>query len=532
MKNILLFFVLISSAIFAQNNVKVDLSNPNSTIYTHLYFLQEDSYHPEKAAKTIYGLEEEKAIEIAIKLKKILDGKGLKVDFSRVPKDSMYADTTDYKIGYKYVLFPYQMPEIFVEKIGNNWYYAVETVNSVEEIYASVFPWYTEKLQQIIPEFGHIKFLKIELWQYLGLALLIVLCFVLFYVLKKLVYFLLQKMQFFIIHIKNDNINTALKKLTRPVVLLLLMGVVKTLLPSLGLQLDVNTVLFLGLNIMVTVFWIFVFLKLVNVAMRIYGEYAEKTHSKLDDQLVPILHNFLTGVVIFIGLLKLLTLFGVEPVTVIAGASIGGLAVALASQDTVKNLIGTVMIFLDKPFHIGDWIEAGEVVGTVEKVGFRSTRVRAADTSIYQIPNSSLAEMVVNNKGLRAFRRYQTNLGLRYDTPPELIEAFVMGVRKIIEQHPATRDDAFNVEFSGFGDSALLIMLNVYFTALDWGEEQASKHNIHIAILKLAKEIGVDFAFPSTTVFIEQFPEKKQYNLNYNIDKNRLQQIIDNINQK
>ncbi len=532
MKNILLFFVLIFSTIFAQNNVKVDLSNPNSTIYTHLYFLQEDSYHPEKAAKTIYGLEEEKAIEIAIKLKKILDGKGLKVDFSRVPKDSMYADTTDYKIGYKYVLFPYQMPEIYVEKIGNNWYYATETVNRVDEIYASVFPWYTEKLQQIIPEFGHIKFLKIELWQYLGLALLIVLCFVLFYVLKKLVYFLLQKMQFFIIHIKNDNINAALKKLTRPVVLLLLMGVVKTLLPSLGLQLDVNTVLFLGLNIMVTVFWIFVFLKLVNVAMRIYGEYAEKTHSKLDDQLVPILHNFLTGVVIFIGLLKLLTLFGVEPVTVIAGASIGGLAVALASQDTVKNLIGTVMIFLDKPFHIGDWIEAGEVVGTVEKVGFRSTRVRAADTSIYQIPNSSLAEMVVNNKGLRAFRRYQTNLGLRYDTPPELIEAFVMGVRKIIEQHPATRDDAFNVEFSGFGDSALLIMLNVYFTALDWGEEQASKHNIHIAILKLAKEIGVDFAFPSTTVFIEQFPEKKQYNLNYNIDKNRLQQIIDNINQK
>lgn len=532
MKNILLFFVLIFSTIFAQNNVKVDLSNPNSTIYTHLYFLQEDSYHPEKAAKTIYGLEEEKAIEIAIKLKKILDGKGLKVDFSRVPKDSMYADTTDYKIGYKYVLFPYQMPEIYVEKIGNNWYYATETVNRVDEIYASVFPWYTEKLQQIIPEFGHIKFLKIELWQYLGLALLIVLCFVLFYVLKKLVYFLLQKMQFFIIHIKNDNINAALKKLTRPVVLLLLMGVVKTLLPSLGLQLDVNTVLFLGLNIMVTVFWIFVFLKLVNVAMRIYGEYAEKTHSKLDDQLVPILHNFLTGVVIFIGLLKLLTLFGVEPVTVIAGASIGGLAVALASQDTVKNLIGTVMIFLDKPFHIGDWIEAGEVVGTVEKVGFRSTRVRAADTSIYQIPNSSLAEMVVNNKGLRAFRRYQTNLGLRYDTPPELIEAFVMGVRKIIEQHPATRDDAFNVEFSGFGDSALLIMLNVYFTALDWGEEQASKHNIHIAILKLAKEVGVDFAFPSTTVFIEQFPEKKQYNLNYNIDKNRLQQIIDNINQK
>jgi MscS family membrane protein len=190
------------------------------------------------------------------------------------------------------------------------------------------------------------------------------------------------------------------------------------------------------------------------------------------------------------------------------------------------------MIFLDKPFRIGDWIEAGEVVGTVETVGFRSTTVRAADTSVYQIPNSTLSEMVVNNKGLRAFRRYTTHLGVRYDTPPELIEAFITGVRKIIELHPATRDDAFNVEFSGFGDSALLILVNVYFTALDWNEEQASKHSIHMAILKLAAELGVEFAFPSTTVMIEQFPEKKGLDVQYNIDDKKIQQIIDNTGKK
>ena len=280
---------------------------------------------------------------------------------------------------------------------------------------------------------------------------------------------------------------------------------------------------------MVTVFWIYVFLKLVKVVMDIYADYAESTHGKLDDQLVPILYNFLKGLVLFLGLLKLLTLFGVEPVTVIAGASIGGIAVALASQDTVKNFIGTIMIFVDKPFHIGDWIEAGIVAGTVESVGFRSTTVRAADTSVYQIPNSTLSEMVVNNKGLRAYRRYTTTLGLRYDTPPELIDAFVKGVRKIIELHPATRDDAFNVEFSGFGDSSLEILLNVYFVQLGWNEEQASKHSLHIAILKLAAEIGVDFAFPSTTVMIEQFPEKKNIAVDYNIEEDRIKNIIENL---
>mgnify|MGYP000577076584 FL=1 len=209
-----------------------------------------------------------------------------------------------------------------------------------------------------------------------------------------------------------------------------------------------------------------------------------------------------------------------------AGATIGGLAVALASQDTVKNLIGTIMIFIDKPFHIEDWIETGEFSGTVEKVGFRSTSVRAADTSVYQIPNSKLSEIVINNKGLRLFRRYNTNLGVRYDTPPELIEAFVKGVREIVIAHPETLSDSYNVEFSGFGDSALLVMVNVYFKSLAWSKEQSSKHRLHMAIVKLAKALGVDFAFPSSTVMIENFPEKKGFNPNYNIDTNSMNGAI------
>ena len=301
---------------------------------------------------------------------------------------------------------------------------------------------------------------------------------------------------------------------------------VNKIFPSLQFGLDINTWVLLLLHIAETIFWIYVFLKLVQVVMFIYGEFAQKTHGRLDDQLVPILDSFFTGLVIVFGVFKLLVLFGVDATTILAGATIGGLAVALASQDTVKNLIGTIMIFLDKPFHIEDWIEAGEVVGTVEKVGFRSTSVRAADTSVYQIPNSKLSEIVINNKGLRLFRRYNTNLGLRYDTPPELIEAFVKGVRELIIAHPETRSDSFNVEFTGFGDSALLIMINVYFKSLAWGIEQSSKHRLHISIVKLAKELGVDFAFPSTTVTIEQFPEKEGISLKYDINRERTDAVV------
>ena len=129
--------------------------------------------------------------------------------------------------------------------------------------------------------------------------------------------------------------------------------------------------------------------------------------------------------------LHVLTVFGVDPATVLAGASIGGIAVAFAAQDSVKNLIGTMVIFLDKPFQLGDWVQFGAVEGSVEEVGFRSTKIRAADTTLFQVPNSKISEADINNKGLRVFRRYTTEIGVRYDTPPELIEAFVEGIKKI-----------------------------------------------------------------------------------------------------
>lgn len=529
MKKISLIFLFIVTFSFAQDKVKVDLSNPNATIYTHLYFLQPNSYNETNAAQTIYGYQGEEAAEIAVKLKKILDGKGLKVDFTKVPFDPNYADTLGLSRTYRYVLFPNNYPKIYVEKIDGKWYYSRETANLVPALYNDIYPWYADKLQEFIPDVGHKKILGMQVWQYILLLMLLAITVGLFFILHKVFYFILRRIQYILVHKSNLKINTGLKKLSRPLVLLVLTHFVKTLLPLLLLPLDLNTFLFLSINIMVTVFWIFVFLKLVHAVMDVYADYAESTHQKLDDQLVPILRNFLTGIVLFLGLLKMLTLFGVQPVTVIAGASIGGLALALASQDTVKNLIGTLMIFVDKPFHIGDWIEAGDVIGTVETVGFRSTTVRAADTSVYQIPNSTLSEMVVNNKGLRSFRRYQTKLGIRYDTPPQLIEAFVTGIRKIIDIHPGTRNGAYNVEFISFGDSALEVLLNVYFVELDWNLEQSSKHALHMAILNLASELGIEFAFPSSTVIIEQFPEKTSLATKYDLNKNRIQKILDNI---
>ncbi len=532
MKKLLIVLLLIVSAsLFSQESVQVDLSNPNATIYTHIYFLMPDSYDPEKSAKTIHGVSDSEAISIAIKIKEIFDGKGKLVDFDKIPKDPSYLDTIFTVQNNlmqhlnRFVPFPNDLPEIYVEKIDNSWYYSKETLDVIDEIYATTFPWEFTWLQKQFPEFFQKVMYGFLIWKPIGLLFLAILCVLLFYLLNPITFFVLKQFQKLIYKNSFNELFDLLHELARPIVFILIIKVIEKVLPSFQL-LTFNTFLFLGLRISETIFWVFVFYKLAKLLLSVYKDYTKKTHSKLDDQLAPILSKITTTMIIIIGFLHILTLFGVNPTAVIAGASIGGIAIAFAAQDSVKNLIGTIVIFLDKPFHIGDWIEMGSVVGTVESVGLRSTRVRAADTSIYQIPNGKITELEINNMGLRLYRRYSTTLGIRYDTPPVLIEAFVKGIRELIKEHPETRSEAYNVEFTGFGDSSLNILVNMYFKKLDWGSEQSSKHRLHIAIVKLAAALNVEFAFPSSTLMIEQFPEKGNIYMKYDTDKNSINESI------
>lgn len=531
MKKILFLFLFVNAFTFAQNNVKVDLSNPNATLYTHLYFLMPDSYDIAKASMTIKGLPKKEANEKARKIKEVLDGKGLRVDFEKVPKDSNYLDTISEsnldinKSLNRYAPFPVRLPEIYVEKVGSRWYFSKETIEKIDKIYSDTFPWEFTWFEKKFPKLFKETIFGVLVWKPVGFIILILICIVLYFILTPIILFILKALQKIFVKKLNFKSTGILQELTRPLVFIILVKFFKKTFPSLQL-LDLNAFFVIGLRVAETIFWVFVFLKLIKLILNLYYDLTKKTNTRLDRQLAPIINKLVLGLVVFIGFLHILTIFGVNPTTVMAGASIGGIAIAFAAQDSVKNLIGTVVIFLDKPFHLGDWVVIGGVEGTVEKVGFRSTRVRAADTTLFQIPNSLVSEAEINNKGLRTFRRYNTELGIRYDTPPELIEAFVNGIREIIVAHPDTESHSFNVEFTGFGDSALLIMVNVFFKHLDWGSEQSSKHRLHIAIVKLAAALGVDFAFPSSTLMIEQLPGQESLALKYNTNEKDINSSI------
>ena len=151
--------------------------------------------------------------------------------------------------------------------------------------------------------------------------------------------------------------------------------------------------------------------------------------------------------------------------SLVAGLGLGGLAIALAAQDTVRNVLGGVTIFADKPFEVGDWVVVDGVEGTVETVGFRSTRVRTFYNSLVSVPNGNLMNAGIDNMGQRRWRRYKTTLGVGYHTKPDQMQAFVEGIRAIIQASPGMRQDYYIVEFHGFGATSLDVLVYCFMDA-------------------------------------------------------------------
>ncbi len=535
MKKLIFLFLFISLSSFAQKVQKVNLSNPNATLYTHVYFLMPEHYDIAKSARTVKGLKAGEAQFVAKRIKEIFDGNGLILDFSKVPIDANYIDTVNFGVrtlehnANRYAPFPVRLPGVYIEKSGKNWYFSQETVDNLDKIYKKTFPIEFSWFNRRFPEFFQTAVNGVLIWKPIAAVITLIICVILFYILEPIMFFILRLFQrIFFRKISDGRTMTILHELAKPIVFIVIIRFINKVLPSFQMV-KLNALLLTGLRIAETVFWIFVILKLLKVVLNFYHEHNPEEKTKLDRQLAPILNKVLQGIVVLIGFLHILTLFGVDPTTVLAGASIGGVAVAFAAQDSVKNLIGTMVIFLDKPFQLDDWIQFAGVEGSVEKVGFRSTQIRAADTTLFQVPNSKISEADINNKGLRVFRRYTTEVGVRYDTPPDLIEAFIVGIKKLIALHPSTKSQSYNVDLISFGASSLNIMVNVYFKGLDWGQEQESKHILHLGIVRLAATLGVQFAFPSTTMMIEEFPGKESLAPIYMKDKTEIDKQLKKI---
>ncbi len=231
---------------------------------------------------------------------------------------------------------------------------------------------------------------------------------------------------------------------------------------------------------------------------------AAQTESKVDDGLIPFAID-LTKVLVYIFALVIIlgNVFNVNITALVAGLGVGGVAIALASKESIENLLGSFTIFFDKPFAVGDVITLGGVTGKVEKVGFRSTRIRTFDKSIVTVPNKNVINTELDNLGVRPVRRVKFNIGLTYDTTIEQIKNIVNDIQKLVDDHPMTNEDG-RVRFLSFGASSLDIMVLYYVNSPEWEDLINTQQKINYNIIEIVNKHKSEFAFPSTSVYIEK----------------------------
>jgi MscS family membrane protein len=213
--------------------------------------------------------------------------------------------------------------------------------------------------------------------------------------------------------------------------------------------------------------------------------------------IIPLLRKIGKAAIAILGLLFLLQNFGFNVAALIAGLGIGGVALALASQKSVENLLGGIMLALDQPVRVGDFCRYGDgKTGTVEDVGLRSTRIRTMERTLVSIPNADFSSLQLENFTLRERILLQTTIGLRYETTAEQMADILAKLRELLHGHPRLADDTIRVRFIGFSPTALNVELFSYTNTSEYAEFMEIREVLFLKVLEIVRNAGTDFAFP------------------------------------
>ena len=259
-----------------------------------------------------------------------------------------------------------------------------------------------------------------------------------------------------------------------------------------------------GLNLTVIFAFVYLLLKAIDLALGFWkARHSATADGAFSEQLFPILRKSLKIFVLVVAFLFICdNVFNYDIKTILASLSIGGLALGLAAQDTLSNFFGAVVVFVDKPFRIGDAIKLPEAEGVVESIGMRSTRVRNIDGHLITVPNKTMGNATITNITSRPTIKSQTDIGITYDTSVEKLKRALTVLEEIYKAHPKTHDVL--IAFNKFADSALNIQVIHWWKSTDPKEQLLGMQELNLAVKKRFDEEGISFAFPSQTVYLKQ----------------------------
>lgn len=244
--------------------------------------------------------------------------------------------------------------------------------------------------------------------------------------------------------------------------------------------------------------------QLIEVIAIWLHQHASHSDSKMQGMLVPIVRTSLQVTVIALTALQVVQSLTDKPLTtIIAGLGVGGLAVALAAQDTIKHFFGSLVLFADKPFQVGDRITVDSSDGVVELVGFRSTRIRTLEGALVTIPNGDLANKTIMNIGCRPFIRHRAIINVTYDTSPEKLNRALEIIQNILKNHEGMQPELPpRVVFEEFASASLNILVMFWYHPADYWKFKSFVERVNFQILEKFNAEGIDFAFPTQTIHL------------------------------
>jgi MscS family membrane protein len=215
-----------------------------------------------------------------------------------------------------------------------------------------------------------------------------------------------------------------------------------------------------------------------------------------------LIRRVMDGLILFAGLLFSLYHFGINPTAALAGLGVGGIAVALAAQKTLENVIGGISLIADQAVRAGDALKLGDISGTVEDVGLRSTRIRTSDRTLVSVPNGQMANMSLETLSARDKFWFHPLVGLRYETTPVQLRAVLAGLRKLLSEHSRVDSVSVRVRFLRFAAFSLDVDVFAYVLARDWDHFLEIQEELLFSIMDVVQQAGAEFAFPSQTMYL------------------------------
>jgi len=443
--------------------------------------------------------------DLAIKLKEAIDRIEF-IDFRTIPDDPHGPPWT-----FKYIA-GISAEIVIAPDADGEWLFTAGTVARIEDLYAfyearpkvagvggsgmdlSPSLWLRSK----VPESLRAKVLGLEAWQWVGLVALLLLA----WIIARIARFMLRgPVQSFLdrrrLAVPGELVYRVLEPLG-----VVAMGVLFVLgLRWLGLPAELAAVTVLVAKFIAAVGVVRFAFRAIDIVTHVLKARAALTPSRFDDLIVPFFDKSAKVIVVALGIVFIADVFGISPASLLAGLGIGGLALALAAQDTVKNLFGSLTVILDRPFEIGDDVKIGsDIEGTVEHVGFRSTRIRTYEHTLITVPNGNLISANVDNLGKRNFRRYRAIFQLAMETDPRHVIAFCEGLRELVRAHPDTRKEGFHAGLFDIGAHSLDVIFICHFVVTDYAGFIRARHRLLLDVVTLASRLEVELAYPTRKV--------------------------------